>query len=529
MLWAIYRFKLYQIMINHVLFINPLVSLDDGRLFELEFPSHVIYLASFLEDRISNVNIKCLDFIIEEKINKTIDLRTIEGLTSFLKEFIDSSFKFIANDELFIAISCFSSFHYLNTLKVIKALHLLTASSSIPIPRIIVGGYHASALPSDFDDYGVDYIIRGEGEVALYSILKHGRKNSDKISKSNQILWGDIIEDLNTMPLMNFLHYERYLPYYPHLSIALSRGCPSSCNFCIESLLSRKKTKTLQWRSYSKDRARVEINNVMKISDEYLRTNKEKVLGFYDPTFGFNIKWRDSILDYLFELKSGYEIWLETRVETINKKRLSKFKDANAHFMLGMESASPRMLSIMKKTKNPSYFLDKIEEIVRISNKLDYGPFILNLLLNFPGETKNTIEETFSFLNKLIIDGCRFNTTCMFYTLFPGDGIYRSMGRWEEKHGTKFYYKDWWKDEATMISGSIIDPSYSLNFDESAFIYGEKISNFYKNCMTTFSELKYKIYFIKRIKSITETLRKQQYIYRKVPGNESMLKARSSM
>ena len=64
---------------------------------------------------------------------------------------------------------------------------------------------------------------------------------------------------------------------------------------------------------------------------------------------------------------------------------------------LGLESASPKMLLLMNKTHNPQAYLRKAEAVIEKAAQLP-GTFLKLNLLFHPGETAETLAETFSFL-----------------------------------------------------------------------------------------------------------------------------------
>ena len=70
------------------------------------------------------------------------------------------------------------------------------------------------------------------------------------------------------------------------LGIALSRGCPHSCSYCIEENLAKGKN-VKRWRSYTPKRAVEETNTLVNYGLE----QGIKIYGFLDPCFGFNKNW----------------------------------------------------------------------------------------------------------------------------------------------------------------------------------------------------------------------------------------------
>ncbi|MHA1847184.1 MAG: B12-binding domain-containing radical SAM protein, partial [Promethearchaeota archaeon] len=379
---------------------------------------------------------------------------------------------------------------------------------------VIVGGYHPSAIPQDFAGMDVDFIIQGEGEITLHELIS--RDPSERIKIKNQeksqmpfIMKGKVLKDLDLLPMTDFTIYQPYLKHYNHLSLALSRGCPLSCNFCVEKHFETFRPNGMRWRSYSSERAIKEIFNAIETSNEYLKNNSDKSIGFYDPIFGFNLKWRKKVLETLADAKKGYTFWTETRVDAIKKRDLKLLKDANVNLMLGFESGSPKMLGIMNKTRNPIEYLNNLKRLLLIAKEINYGPLVLNILLNFPGERPSTINETFTFLKDIINENVFFWTAELIYMLFPGDRVFNHLEDWEKRFGTNFYFKSWWRSIDTVKNSSIIDASQYLKYDKAIQLIHKNLISMFKALIDNAPSIQFKFGLMKKIKNENELLKQR--------------------
>ncbi len=123
-----------------------------------------------------------------------------------------------------------------------------------PDCRIVVGGHHATVLPETVMDCpAVDYVIRGEGEIALPQLaaaIKAGHaQNYDSLSKipglvlrrsdgTIRISPPAVINDPSSMPLpASHLLKQTFYRRKQHGSavIMASRGCPLRCSYCAVS------------------------------------------------------------------------------------------------------------------------------------------------------------------------------------------------------------------------------------------------------------------------------------------------------
>ena len=101
--------------------------------------------------------------------------------------------------------------------------------------KVVMGGFHASAVPEEAKEY-VDTVVIGEGEETWPRVLEDFKNGSLKpLYTSNRFF------DMTTYktPKLELLSkycpsYEHYSPpYYPTLNIVeISRGCPFECEYC---------------------------------------------------------------------------------------------------------------------------------------------------------------------------------------------------------------------------------------------------------------------------------------------------------
>jgi hypothetical protein len=492
-------------MPDQILFINPHFPFH-GSQFEVEFPVHIIYNATYLKARLesalglASVCFNVLDLVAEWRLHPCLDMNDPGTIEREVKEKIDSSLSFAGGDLFFVVISCFTSLQYLATRAIVSILRDAATGREIPEPVIIVGGYHPTAVPEDFTNLGVDYIVQGEGELVLsHIVLRHvtSRRGRDPGS-GPRIVKGIPVDDLDSLPLPDFSLYQPYLPHFKRLAIALSRGCSRACTFCCEPTAKGLRHGASKWRAYSPARANQEIDHVIAVTEEMLGQDAERSMMFYDPIFGFDRKWCSSVLDHLISLESGYSPWAETRIDTISRQQLDRLKKAGVHFMLGLESGSPVILSLMNKTRRPREFIDNLERLLVLAKEIDYGPFVINLIENFPGETLATITETFDFLEKLARKEIQFTLADQLYNVFPGDGVFSSLGWWEHEFGTRVFYPRWWTDARTIPYREVIDASRGFRFDAAIAVYAQKSMELFKTCMENVPDLRYKFEYLSR-------------------------------
>jgi len=339
-----------------------------------------------------------------------------------------------------LAISCWTSLSFQASLITAEA-----ARELYPDCLIVIGGYHSTARPGDFcgEDSPFDYVIRGEGETALKAIAEgfpgSGRPAETKIVEGVSLAPGDYV-DVNWDLVDDILRSESPAGVRT-LCIYLSRGCPFSCSFCMESLKDQK------WRPYPVDRA---IDMVRQVIERY----HPRAVAFGDASFGVQSRWRKEFLRRLAELKPDCWLLMETRPELLDAEDIELLAGLKTEIQFGVESGSPEMLRLMNKTRQPEKFLADFQLTSRIlsEHNIVHGG---NLIFNHPGETERTLKETFAYIESGLTER---QSSLMWaysaYAHYPGNAIDSNRAFYEEKFGTEFRKIEWWLEEDNPIKAS---------------------------------------------------------------------------
>ncbi len=471
---------------KHILFILPFVFKKEQMTEEILVGP--LYVENFIKKRIRDVKTDILDFICEEKL-RNFDLNHVEPEDKFHNQMdrLISSIDFELNKNSIIGISCPTSKHYIPLMMIAKYFQL-----NYPEIPNVVGGAHATSVPNDFifDETPIDYIFLGEGELNFLNLINNGFKKEKlpKIYPNNPIL------NLDDLPVVDFTLYEKYNKLFKTISIALSRGCPFNCSFCMEKKLIEAGNVHKTWRSYSPKRAMNEFNSAL----DFGKQNGIESFGFYDPIFGFSRKWLLEFLD-LYPKDPDWHIWTECRLDVLSEDVIIKLKKRKISLMYGLESYSKEMLQIMDKTKNPTKYLKKFDEIINISEKLDMF-CVINIIINHPGETRKAFNETYEF-TKMISEKINFvNLNFNLYRHFPGTPLYSNMDYYKKKYGSEFYFLEWWKSKDLLEFGpSAIRASDDLPLRELLKLYRESYTTLEKLNLQNLKRLKNKMedYFLK--------------------------------
>jgi len=137
------------------------------------------------------------------------------------------------------------------TMNRVAAYRLIGIAKSIkPGINIILGGVHASIYPRQLlENFPVDYVVIGEGEVTIVELLATLSAGQDPLGirgiaykkEGRVVITGDrpLIEDLDSLP---FPKHDLFMtPAREMACILTTRGCPFKCSFCCLHTISKRK------------------------------------------------------------------------------------------------------------------------------------------------------------------------------------------------------------------------------------------------------------------------------------------------
>lgn len=271
---------------------------------------------------------------------------------------------------------------------------------------VIVGGYHSTFIPEPFIEAGADFVVLGEGERRLPSLLRslelnEGLKELDGIvSRENSIdRKTRYTVDLNAQPFaaVELLPLENYWSLgYGHgpvmrgvryMNILTSRGCPYKCSFCQApgmcggNWLAKTSERVLEEIQFHIDKYGV---SDFHIQDENFAIDRKRV---EDICRGIIRKK----LDITFCFPSGL------KMETLDHDLLELMAQAGCrYFSLSPESGSKRVLALMNKTAD----IVRVPGLIRKASELGMATCCF-FVAGTPGETSQDRKETRAFIRNL--------------------------------------------------------------------------------------------------------------------------------
>lgn len=251
-----------------------------------------------------------------------------------------------------------------------------------PLSKVVSGGAHPTAVPKSMSN-DFDIVCIGEGEDAFLDIIKDYPNNNRFYSK-------DISHKLDNYPnpayhLIDPFSYKRKFNGEQAITILTSRGCPYRCSFC--GLAEHHKT--------IKQRSIENVVNEIKFIQKKYDINK---FNFQDDTFTQNKKRLYKMLELFEPLNIGFRAHGRSGLDI--PQDYIKLKRAGCEVIAwGIETGSQKILNLMNKQTT----VKKNEDVIKWAKDAGLttrGFFILG----FPGETRETVEETKQFIEKVNLD-----------------------------------------------------------------------------------------------------------------------------
>ena len=283
---------------------------------------------------------------------------------------------------------------------------------------IFVGGNHASSLSEALlvkSDGNIDCIASGEGETVTLSLVEalEAKESLGKVPGIKFIENGGMVFnppeplvaelDILGMPAYHLLPMD----YYKRYNIVSMRGCPYSCNFCASTAIF---TRKVRYRSPS---------NVVAEIEHLLKTYGDRHFWFSDDTFTVNRSHTIELLGAIKERGINLKWSCLTTVNKVKSDLLELMRDSGCKYVsYGIESGNIDLLSRVGKKIS----IDGIIQTSRLSHSVGlthYGFFILG----FPGETWETIYDTYKLIYESELDGGGMNILIP----LPGTSLWDSL------------------------------------------------------------------------------------------------------
>ncbi|OGR77803.1 MAG: B12-binding domain/radical SAM domain-containing protein [Elusimicrobia bacterium GWC2_64_44] len=294
-----------------------------------------------------------------------------------------------------------------------------------PDTVFIAGGPHPTAAPAETLAAGFDYVITGEGEVALLALL---RSLDERRPPRRGIIRG-APADLAACPPFSAA-YELFGP------IEITRGCPFACTYCQTSYIFGAKPRHRP------------LPGILRAMDAMLSRGMKEIRFITPDAFAYgsrdgkalNLPALEEFMreaDALARAKAG-RIYVgsfpsEVRPEHVTPETLALVKryGANRRLVIGAQTASPRALKAVRRGHGP----EEIFEAARLCREFKITPY-MDFILGLPGENADDEDASMAMIERLAAQGAMIHTHA--FMPLPGTPLASEPGATISRRMEKF-------------------------------------------------------------------------------------------
>ncbi len=286
-----------------------------------------------------------------------------------------------------------------------------------PTVKVVLGGYHATLMSEEITSSGpdlpFDFIVRGEGEVAMPELVDALASGNDAsgikgVSYRDGDVWhhndrADVL-DLTKVPLpdRSARLADRFLAFSSIVDVCeTSRGCPLNCNFCsIRGMYGSTS------RTYPIERVMADLRAIQDLGKD--------MIFFADDNIGYDVEHFKRVCEAIIAegLNSmEYSVQVSAMSMAKNPDLVALMDRANIRVVhLGLESMDEAALRFMRKATSA----ELNAQAVAVLKKHNIGINAL-FIVGFPDDDVASIKRSFKTLTALGPDAIY----CQFMTPYP--------------------------------------------------------------------------------------------------------------
>ena len=284
----------------------------------------------------------------------------------------------------------------------LQAAHVLR--ESCPAALTVLGGPHATFMDVNTlsETADVDVVVRREGEETFLELADcvAEEKKFDEVAgitfrKKGKIVQTPdrpFIQNLDELPYpaYHLLPIEEYRPGKSIfgkkiLPIITSRGCPFQCSFCVTSRMVGKKFRARSPKSV--------VDELEWLKNEH----GADAFCFYDDALTLDRKRILEICEKIKKRKIKVPWDCQSRTDNVSREIFVKMADSGCQLVsFGVESGSMKLLKAMGKGTT----VEQNENAIRWAKEA--GLLVAtSLVIGYPGETVETLQETLDFIDRV--------------------------------------------------------------------------------------------------------------------------------
>lgn len=306
------------------------------------------------------------------------------------------------------------------TLRISQMLKMVN-----PNMKIILGGPEVSFDSEEVlnENWFVDFIVSGEGEIPFRELLLTILQNDDNYSHINGLTYREgqriiknppvnLMEDLDLIPTPyeDVDDLKDKIVYYE-----CSRGCPFNCQFCLSSTIKGV-------RYFSINRVKEDLSRLIDA--------KVKQVKFVDRTFNANKKYAMEIMKFIMDKNpENMNFHFEVTAHLIDEDMLEFLKEAKPglfQFEIGVQSTNGKTIEAIGRTTD----FKKLKEVCKKIKSYRNIHQHLDLIAGLPYEGYDSFKKSFNDIYEIKPEKIQLG----FLKLLKGSGLRRD----KDKYGFKF-------------------------------------------------------------------------------------------
>jgi radical SAM superfamily enzyme YgiQ (UPF0313 family) len=358
-------------------------------------PLGLAFLSSAL--KFNGHEVRCLDLCFEENLEEALG----SALSGFSPEVIGLSLRNIDN------VAYPESVSYLPFYR--KVIERCRQGSPAPV---VLGGSGFTLMPKRILDFlEADGGIAGEGEEAFPQVLTEGADFSSSrvkgfLPRGEKVLSGpSCIQDLDSLPSPDWacLDLKNYFQRGGMGNLQTKRGCPFSCVYCTYPLIEGKT---------------VRVRSPQRVADEAQALLQQGVRNAFlvDNIFNFPESHARAVCRAFIERGISLQWSCYAHPGHFSRALAEDMKRAGCTGVeFGTDSGSPRVLARLGKNFSP----DDVRQASRFAREAGLE-VCHSLSLGAPGETEETLEETFRLMEEISPTAV---IAMVGLRIFPGTGL----------------------------------------------------------------------------------------------------------
>lgn len=286
----------------------------------------------------------------------------------------------------------------------------------MPGVPIIVGGVHATLYPEEILNLDVDYICRGEGEIAFISLVERLSKGSRSaqgiqgigyLEAGRPVLQGAavLIQDLDQFPEDRAVYYDRYheLRDLDFKLFMCGRGCPFNCSYCGNALLKAAYSSSGQYKYIRKKSPRFFVDEIKSVVKNY----GAKSFYFMDDIFILSYEWLEEFAG-IYKAEVGLPYFCLSQAGVMKEKHAKLLSESGCRTIsVGLETGNENIRkNVLNKTVSDDDFINCSNILKKYGIKLSTSNMFC-----LPDET---VEDAISTINLNIKIGTSYMATSIF-------------------------------------------------------------------------------------------------------------------